>query len=173
MRTKRLHLRGLRPDDAPRIAELAGVWEVASMTGRVPYPYSADAAQEWITGLADGEIVFGIEHDGALIGVAGYTPNGDGEAEFGYWIGQPYWKQGFATEAARRIMDYGFTEGRVKRFYCAHFTENPASRRVIEKLGFTFIGHAAGWCAARGMELPALRYERKRPLAATLRSFAS
>ena len=173
MQTKRLTLRPLDAGDAQRIAELAGVWEVASMTGRIPYPYTAEDAQHWLTGLAEGEVVFGIEHAGELIGVAGYTPNGNGTAEIGYWIGQPYWHQGFATEAARRILDYGFVEGRVRRFYCAHFTENPASQRVIAKLGFRLVGHAAGWCQARGMDLPVLRYERKRPLAATLKAFAS
>ena len=173
MQTRRLTLRPLRGDDAERIADLAGVWEVASMTGRIPYPYSLGAAQHWITGLAEGEVVFGVEHRGELIGVVGYTPNGNGTAEFGYWIGLPYWRQGFATEAARRLLDHGFIEGGIKTFFCSHFTENPASARVIEKLGFRLIGHAAGWCEARGMELPVLRYERRRPILASIRARAS
>ncbi len=60
MRTKRLTLRPLQHDDAERIAVLGGDWDVASMTGRIPYPYSAEAAQHWLTGVAHGEVVLGI-----------------------------------------------------------------------------------------------------------------
>lgn len=173
MNTRRLQLRPLRFDDAERIAGLAGTWEVASMTGRIPYPYSAEDAQHWLTGLADGEVVYGITLNGDLIGICGYTADDTRSAEMGYWIGQPYWGQGYATEAARHLMEHGFTRGRLKRFTCCHFTENPASQRVIQKLGFRLIGHASGWCAARGMDMPTLRYERRRPIRAALKALAS
>lgn len=173
MQTRRLSLRPLEPGDALRIADLAGTWEVASMTGRIPYPYSVNDAQHWLTGLADGEVVYGITLKGELIGICGYTANSDGTAEIGYWIGIPYWGQGFATEAVARLMEHGFTRGGIKRFFCCHFTENPASERVIHKLGFRLLGHSAGWCAARGMELPALKYERRRPIRAALKALAS
>lgn len=173
MQTRRLELRPLKPDDATRIADLAGVWEVASMTGRVPYPYSAEQAQHWVSGLAEGEVVFGITRQGELIGICGYTADEDGHAEVGYWIGLPYWGQGYATEAVRHLMDYGFTKGGIKRFECCHFTENAASARVITKLGFRRLGHCSGWCAARGQELPTIRYERRRPLSARLKAFTS
>lgn len=173
MKTERLLMRPLEPADAPRIAQLAGAWEVAAMTGRIPYPYSEAEAQHWLTGLADGEVVFGITLQGALIGICGYTPDGKGAAEMGYWIGKNYWGNGYATEAARALMEHGFKKGGIKRFTCCHFTENDASARVIAKLGFRRLGHCSGWCAARGMELPTLRYERRRPLAALMRALAS
>ena len=110
----------------PRIADLAGEWEVARMTGRIPYPYSVDQAQHWVTGLAEGEVVRGIKLNGELIGICGYAATGNGTAEIGYWIGKPYWGHGYATEAARHLMQYGFTKGGIRRFTCCHFTENPA-----------------------------------------------
>jgi len=174
MQTQRLKLRLLRNGDAVRIAELGGAWEVASMTGRIPYPYSAEQAHHWLTDLAAGEVVYAIEYEGELIGICGYTPDGRGSAELGYWIGIPYWGRGFATEATRLLMQHGFTQGRLKRFVCCHFTENPASARVIRKLGFKLLGPCAGWCEARGMEIPALRYERHRPITTALKAaFAS
>ena len=173
MQTRRLQLRALRHDDVPRIADLAGAWEIASMTGRIPYPYSADQAQHWVTGLAEGEVVYGITLNGELIGICGYAATGNGTAELGYWIGKPYWGHGYATEAVRVLMQNGFTKGGIRRFTCCHFTENPGSQRVIKKLGFRLLGHCSGWCAARGMELPALRYERRRPLSAALKALAS
>lgn len=171
--TKRLTLRPLTSDDAPRIAELAGEWEIASMTGRIPYPYSSQDALHWVTGLAEGEIVYGITLKGELIGICGYTPDGGGVAEVGYWIGREYWGKGYATEAARELINSGFRRGGIRRFTCSHFVENEMSQRVIAKLGFRLLGLSSGWCAARGMDMPTMRYERRRPLTARLKVFAS
>ena len=173
MQTARLTLRPLTIDDAPRIASLAGDWDVASMTGRIPYPYGADAALHWVVGLADGEVVYGIEHNDELIGMCGYTPTVLGAAEVGYWIGKPYWGQGYATEATDRLIEHGFKVGGVRRFTCSHFTENDASKRVITKLGFVPMGQGTGWCEARGIEMPTLRYQRRRPLLLALKALTS
>jgi [ribosomal protein S5]-alanine N-acetyltransferase len=173
IQTKRLTLRPLHASDAERIAVLGGDWDVASMTGRIPYPYSAEAAQHWLEGVAAGEVVFAIDYQGALIGICGYTPVADGSAEMGYWLGKPYWRQGLATEAARALMNYGFTRGGIKRFTCSHFTENPQSARVVAKLGFRAIGLRNGWCEARQQDLPAKTYTRRRPWTSALRALAS
>lgn len=173
LETRRLKLRALTPSDAPRIAMLAGVWEIASMTGRIPYPYSSAEALHWVTELADGEIVLGITLNGELIGICGYTADPNGNAEIGYWIGQDYWGRGYATEAARALIKKGFFRDGVRRFHCAHFTENAGSQRVIAKLGFRLLGVSSGWCAARGMELPTLKYELRRPLMARLKAISS
>jgi len=173
MKTARLTLRQLAPEDAPRIARLAGVWDIASMTGRIPYPYSSDVALHWVNGLAEGEIVFGIVHDDELIGLCGFTCTPDKTAEIGYWIGKSYWSRGFATEAAEALINYGFTKGGIKKFTCAHFANNPASERVIAKLGFRPLGESTGWCEARGQDLPTRRYELRRPWMAAIKALAS
>lgn len=173
MQTARLHLRPLLDGDAARIALLAGDWDVASMTGRIPFPYSTEAARQWMIGLAPGELVFGIELAGQLIGICGYTRALNGSAEVGYWIGKDYWGQGFATEAASRLLDHGFRQGGVKRFVCSHFAENAASKRVIAKLGFAPRGTSQGWCEARHCEMPTLRYERRRPWTMAIWALAS
>lgn len=167
MKTARLILRPVTSADASRIAELGGEWEVASMTGRIPYPYSQNAALHWVSGLADGEVVLGIERAGHLIGICGYSPTGGGTAELGYWVGKPYWGNGYATEAARALMASGFRSG-VKRFTCCHFLDNPSSGRVAVKLGFRLTGQCTGWCEARQQNLPAVGYERRRPLSALI-----
>lgn len=172
MRTKRLTLRPLQHDDAERIAVLGGDWDVASMTGRIPYPYSAEAAQHWLTGVAHGEVVLGIWQANALIGLCGYSPLTGGSAELGYWIGKPYWGQGYATEASRALMDFGFRKGRIKHFTCCHFIDNPASARVAAKLGFRSLGTGTGWCEARQKDLPTLKYERHRTWTHALRALA-
>jgi RimJ/RimL family protein N-acetyltransferase len=159
IRTSRLVLRQLTTADAGRIAELGGDWDVASMTSRMPYPYTVHAAHQWIDDLEDGEQVFGITHCGELTGVTGYMLAPDhSSAEIGYWIGKPYWGRGFATEAAQAIIDYCFKASRVQRITCGHFTDNPGSKRVIEKLGFIYAGSAPCWCEARRLEADAVRY---------------
>ena len=173
MKTARLNLRTLVHGDARRIAELAGDWDVASMTGRIPFPYSEEAANYWVDGLAENEEVFGIDLHGELIGICGFTLEEDGDAELGYWIGKPYWGQGYATEAARVVMSYGFGKMGVRRFVCKHLDGNEASARVIRKLGFRHTGTATGWCEARQCELPAQTYERRRPWSVAIRALAS
>jgi [ribosomal protein S5]-alanine N-acetyltransferase len=173
MKTARLNLRSINPGDADRIALLGGDWDVARMTGRIPYPYSREAALHWVSGLAAGEVVFGIEHDNELIGICGFSPKGRGAAEIGYWVGKAYWGQGFATEAAEALMSYGFTKGGVKQFTCCHFTDNAASARVAAKLGFRAAGTCTGWCEARQQNEPTLTYERRRPWTQALKALAS
>lgn len=168
MRTRRLRLRPLTPEDGPRIAAFAGDWDVARMTARVPHPYPAATANHWIDDLAPGEVVHGIEYKGELIGLCGYLPGGDGSAEIGYWIGKPWWGQGFATEAARALVNHCFGRARLRRLTCCHFVDNPASARVIAKLGFELVGPCRAWCEARRAEVEALRYERRRPFKARL-----
>jgi ribosomal-protein-alanine N-acetyltransferase len=163
LKTARLSLRPLADADALRIAELAGDWDVARMTSRIPYPYTVALAHQWIGELSDGEVVRGIEHNGELIGVAGYLPSADGAAEIGYWIGKPWWGRGFATEATEAMIKYCFGPGKLGRVTCSHFVDNPASQRVIEKLGFKLVGPARAYCDARRRDVPTLRYERLRP----------
>src|SRR5688572_23023051 len=96
--TRRLVLRELADSDAPRLALLAGDWDVARMTARIPFPYSEALAREWMDTLGTDEFVRVVEHKGALVGAVGYVAGEDGSAEIGYWIGKPWWGAGFATE---------------------------------------------------------------------------
>jgi len=166
MKTKRLILRPLEDRDAPRIAELAGDWAVASMTARIPYPYDESLSHQWISGLEDGEFVRGIEFEGGLVGAVGYFPDDDGVTEIGYWIGKPWWGRGFATEAAAKLVSYCFTTAGKQRLVCCHFVDNPGSQRVIEKLGFKPTGPCKAYCEARQVEIATVRYELRRPLMA-------
>lgn len=161
MRTPRLLLRDLTPRDARRIAMLASDWDIARMTGRIPHPYSEELAFQWLTDLADGEFVQGIVHNGDLVGLCGFMPEGNA-AEIGYWIGKPWWGRGFATEAVGALINYCFTECGFERLTCGHFVDNPASARVIAKLGFQFTGRDHVWCEARQASVETLKYERLR-----------
>jgi RimJ/RimL family protein N-acetyltransferase len=168
IRTKRLVLRELDERDAKPISLLAGDWDIARMTARIPFPYSEPLAHQWMRGIEPNEFVRGVDLAGVLIGAVGYMPQADGSAEIGYWIGKPWWGRGFATEAARALVRYCFATARIGRLTCCHFVDNPASQRVIAKLGFQPIGPCTAWCEARQEEVAAIRYERRRPMMALL-----
>ena len=135
------------------------------MTSRMPYPYTVEAAAQWIDQLDADEKVYGIEHDGELIGVTGYHRDKENNsAEIGYWIGKPYWGRGFATEAATAVINHIFQSRIANTITCGHFDDNPASGRVIEKLGFEKVGAEPWWCEARRLEHRAIRYQLKKPV---------
>jgi RimJ/RimL family protein N-acetyltransferase len=166
IKTQRLVLREVTARDVPYMAELAGDWDIARMTARIPYPYSEALAHEWLATLGRDEVVRAVTRDGALIGAVGYLMNEDGSAEIGYWIGKPWWGHGYATEAASALVRYCFTTAGLKRLICCHFEDNPASQRVIEKLGFVPNGVCTAWCEARQADVATRSYEMRRPIAA-------
>jgi RimJ/RimL family protein N-acetyltransferase len=172
MRSPRLTYRPIEARDASRIAALAGDWDIARMTARIPHPYSLIDADLWIASIGDDEFVRGVERDGELIGAVGYIARDDAQAEIGYWIGRPWWGNGYATEAARTLMSHCFDDVGFKRLTCGHFYDNPASARVIAKLGFRRVGHDAQWCEARKSDVPMIKYARRRPLLAGWRRSA-
>lgn len=141
--TERLTLSVVEQDDAARIAELAGQREVARNTESIPHPYPVEEAKAWVEevreSIAAGEAaVFGIRgrKDERLIGAVGLHPEPEHErAMLGYWLGKPYWNHGYATEAAREAVRWGFEALAIERIYAQSFVRNHASRRVLEKLG--------------------------------------
>jgi len=146
MKTARLTLRPLTLDDAPAVQRLAGAYEVALNTALIPHPYPDGAAEEWIA--RNDPHTFAVD-DGQLVGAIGLMMKGDDIAELGYWIGVPFWNRGYASEAAREIVRYGFEECGLHRVYAGHYARNPASGRVMQKAGMTFEGtlrhHAKKW----------------------------
>jgi [ribosomal protein S5]-alanine N-acetyltransferase len=169
IRTKRLLLRPPVLGDAASISLLAGDYEVASMTGTIPHPFSEEMAVDWIQSLQAGEegVAFAIDRGGALIGCVGYRATEQTHAEMGYWLGKPYWGLGYATEAAQALILYAFHEENFAYLTAGHFKENPASARVIAKLGFEPSGEVLRDCAARRAKArcPTYRLTKERALA--------
>jgi RimJ/RimL family protein N-acetyltransferase len=106
--TDRLLLRPFQISDSSQVMALAGDRLVYETTFNIPHPYEAGVAEEWIASLAaqfhqEKGVTFAItiKRDLALIGAIGLgaTPS-HGRAELGYWIGVPYWNQGYCSEAA-------------------------------------------------------------------------
>jgi RimJ/RimL family protein N-acetyltransferase len=142
--TERLVLGRFDPHEVPELEKLAGAPEVADTTLSIPHPYQRSDAERFLTLQAKGaeeghELIFAVHRqgDGRLVGCASLREI-DAEhlqAELGYWIGVPYWNQGFATEAARALVHYGFEHLGLNRIYAHHMARNRASGRVLERIG--------------------------------------
>jgi ribosomal-protein-alanine N-acetyltransferase len=167
IRTPRLLLRTLTLADASRLALLAGDYDVASMTGTIPHPYSEEMAGEWIASVLAGEegVVFAVERSGALIGCTGYRAFGPDYAELGYWIGKPYWGMGYATEAVGALILHAFETDGFAYLTAGHFQDNPASERIIAKFGFIPQASTERESAARGAKAQCQTYRLDRAVA--------
>jgi len=141
LKTARLVLRAPRREDADAIARLADDRRIAVNTARMPSPYGIDDAEQFIATVnrRAGEAVFVITLDDAPIGACGIDPY-EGVAEIGYWLGVPYWGEGYATEAARAVIDHAFGDLRHEALQADARVSNPASRRVLEKCAFQWTG---------------------------------
>ena len=145
---------------------LAGDFALADTTLNIPHPYNDGIAEKWISNHRDWfeqrqQAVFAVvlRASQTLIGSVGLQIHREDEwAELGYWIGIPYWNQGYATEAARALLAFGFEQLNLNR--------NPASGRVMQKLGMTHEGcqrqHVKKWDGFEDLEL----YGILKPLAA-------
>lgn len=148
LETKRLRLRPFTLHDAPEVQNLAGNKSIADTTLNIPHPYEDGVAEEWISThqdeFASGQgITFAItrKEDGSLVGAISLLKVlKNHQAEIGYWIGRPYWDGGVCTEAAEAVLRYAFTVLFLIRIHAQHMSRNPASGRVMEKLGMQYEG---------------------------------
>ena len=140
--TGRLALRAPRLEDAEAVAMLANDRRIAENTLRIPHPYSLADARTFITAAnAGGETVFLITAEGGrIIGACGVDKRDGAEPELGYWLGVRHWGKGYATEAARAIIDHAFGDLGCDVLVAGARVSNPASRRVLEKCGFQWTG---------------------------------
>ena len=146
--TERLILRPHTIWDADDLQKLINDRDIASTTTNIPHPYTLEDAIDFLSKREEsyeetGSPQFAITHkDGKFIGGIGMTLHKQHEsAELGYWIGKIYWSRGYCTEAARAVVKYGFEEMGLNRIYATHFSRNPASGRVMQKIGMKHEGH--------------------------------
>ncbi len=172
LQTARLSLRAPAASDVAAIVALAGDRRVAENTARIPHPYAAADAQSLFASInrASGETVFAIERDGVLIGMCGIDLRRDG-AELGYWLGVAFWRHGYATEAARAVIDYAFSELGHPVLHSGARVSNPASRRVLEKCGFQWTGVQLCRIRAINSAAPIDRFRLDRGLWASLKAW--
>ncbi|MCF8371232.1 MAG: GNAT family N-acetyltransferase [Bacteroidales bacterium] len=135
-------LRLLQPADAGRLAELANNEKVSrNLRDGFPHPYTKQNAIDFIEMCLSGKLqtVFAIEYISEYVGNISIHQEKDvyrKSAEIGYFIGEPYWNKGIATQAVQLICEWAFANLDIVRIHTGVFEFNPASCRVLEKCGF-------------------------------------
>jgi RimJ/RimL family protein N-acetyltransferase len=175
--TRRLVLRRPTRSDAPALAELANDVRVAENLGNLPHPYGLEDARAFIdnTEVNLARVNFGVYLKCAdsmnFVGTVSLMPRDGEKFAIGYWIGQPYWGQGLATEAARAMVDLAFQRLDAEAVGGAARVTNGASRRVMEKCGFQYAGQGMGSSLfLRGM-VPVDRFRLERRVWQSLREW--
>jgi ribosomal-protein-alanine N-acetyltransferase len=149
LETDRLLLRPFTAADAPSVQRLAGDSDIARTTLNIPHPYPDGAAEAWIQAANEAERA-GAQYmramvrkdSGELVGCVGLgVAQRHHRAELAYWVGRPWWNLGYASEAALRMVQFAFTDLGLHRVWAAAMPHNPASMRVMEKIGMRREGH--------------------------------
>jgi RimJ/RimL family protein N-acetyltransferase len=165
LETERLVVRPFRLSDAGEVQHLAGDRSIADTTLNIPHPYEDGVAERWISKhretFAEGRgVTFAItcKPDGTLVGAISLMDMTKGhQAELGYWIGRPYWNQGYCTEAGHAVLRHAFLQLGLVRVHAGHISRNPASGQVMRKLGMRQEGlrrqHVFKWGKFEDLEL--------------------
>lgn len=174
--TERLVLRPPHEDDLPELEELANNRRVAEMLSRMPHPYGRSDAEDFVRGSRSGNragchYAVALSESGAFIGCAGLDTREHG-LELGYWIGEPYWGRGYATEVAHVLVDLAFRATDIDRLHISCRVINSASRRVIHKCGFQYVGQGMMDSLVAG-KVPVERYQLDRKTWVSLRSWGA
>lgn len=190
LETGRLLLRGPRIEDMAWIAELADNRKVAEMTANIPHPYGMADAAAFVANLPGGReaatyAIF-LKNEAALrgeeaatfgppipVGMCGFNRRDDDVPEIGYWLGEPYWDRGIATEAVRALIDHAFGDRGLPALNASARVVNPDSRRVLEKCGFQWTGVGLTRVRALGASVPVDRFRLERRLWSSLRAWGA
>ena len=163
--TQRLLLRPGWADDAQPLHSAIAHESVVQTLAQLPWPYTLDDARDFLSLPRGGEdpvflILDRTQGRPVLVGGVGiHAAPGTGESEIGYWITPDCWGRGFATEAARAVVEIARHTLRLPRLTAYHFIDNPASGKVLRKIGFKPTGRIEPrWCEARQRDVPSIQF---------------
>ncbi|GAA4171948.1 GNAT family N-acetyltransferase [Shinella granuli] len=175
--SQRLVMRAPHEDDIDALAHLANNANIANMVARMPHPYTVADAADFVRRTragAIGKCVYAITKadNGAFLGCCGIEPHEDGRTvELGYWLGEPYWNQGYVTEAAHALIDMAFRTRDIEQIDARCRVMNIPSRRVIQKCGFQFQATGMVQSLAVGGMVPVEWYRLDRKTWVSLKSW--
>jgi len=164
-RTKRLTLRPGWPEDSAALSRAIGHEAVVMMLAQVPWPYRRSDAEAFLARPRRTDEVFMVilSHEAdypRIVGGIGLQPELGGAHELGYWLTPDVWGRGYATEAGRAMLAIARHALGLPRLVSGHFTDNPASGRVLRKLGFSPVGRTEPrLCTARGARVECALFE--------------
>lgn len=167
--SNRFLLRPIEQADAPVIAQLCNDETLARNSARIPYPYTTDNARAFVAyaarAKAEGsEYIFAVCENNSIIACVGAMKTQNSAWELGYWVAQVARGQGVATEAAGATCHFAFDRLNANAMTAGYFNDNPASARVLAKLGFKATGETeATYSLGRGGEAASIRMTLSAP----------
>ena len=170
LETARLWLRWPRAADAAAIARYCSRWDVARYTARIPHPYPPGSAERFIFAAREGNasgrdltlVLTPLRDMREAVGAVSLEGRAQGRLTLGYAVAPEHWGKGFASEAVEAMVDAGFSLTDAVEVVASSHAENPASRRVLEKGGFAFVGSGLEGAPARGGLVPCDRFALSR-----------
>lgn len=171
LHTKRLRLTELSYKDIPQIMAYANNEKVAAMTLNIPHPYQEKDALFWLHSAQQGfaqqtQYTFALhlaQTEGFIGGIGlKINPRFD-RATLGYWLAEPYWNQGYTTEAVGALLAFGFQELGLHKIYATHLVENPASGKVMLKNGMIQEGELKDHDKKEGIYRSSIQYRLTKP----------
>jgi RimJ/RimL family protein N-acetyltransferase len=158
LETARLWLRWPRVSDAAAVQRYGSRWEVARYTARIPHPYPPGTAERFIYAAREGNssgrdltlVLTPIRGKREAIGAIGLELRGRDRLTLGYVLAPEFWGKGYVSEAVEAMVESAFSLTQAIEINASVRVENPASRRVLEKAGFRFIGSGPQGAPARG-----------------------
>ncbi len=175
--SQRLVLRVPHEEDIDALSRLANNVNIATMVSRMPHPYTVKDAADFVQRTKTGETgkcVYAVTrgNDGAFLGCCGLEPQDDEKTvEIGYWLGEPFWNTGYATEASHALVDMAFRTRDIDHIDARCRVTNVASRRVIQKCGFQFQSTGMIGSLALGGTVPVEWFRLDRKTWMSLRSW--
>jgi RimJ/RimL family protein N-acetyltransferase len=175
LETERLLLRRPTLADVKAITTLINDLRVSINLRRVPHPYFEEDAIAFVRAKADEprNTSFLIECESAAVGIVGVDWSEPDSPELGYWLGVEYWGQGFATEAARAVIDFTFEEFEIEHLCAGARVTNPLSRNILVKCGFQWMGVELHRFTALGSSTPVDRFKLSRGVWSSLKNWGS
>ncbi|MCW8328520.1 GNAT family N-acetyltransferase [Photobacterium sp. SDRW27] len=144
--TERLILRPFQLSDATKVQRLAGDELIANGTINIPHPYTDGVAGQWIGKHLAGwqsqqSAIYAItlKSNFRLVGCVGLHNITNSTAQLGYWIGVPFWGQGYCTEAAKRLTEFGFKRLELDMIYGQHLSRDPSPGKILKKIGMEHV----------------------------------
>ena len=143
IRTERLLIKTPEISDKFELTQLINDKDVIKWLSDIPFPYTLNHAEEFIErsqqeALKQESYNFMIFHNGKMMGGIGLRDLYNKSCQVGYWLGKQYWGNGFATEALKSILDFGFGQLNLEKIYAAYKIGNEGSIRVLTKCGFEY-----------------------------------
>lgn len=167
IRTHRLLLRPAGIADAERFTQIQSNWSVIRMLRMADYPPTRELMAAWLATARDRvdgvAFRFAVVQDGAVIGCADVDEIADGWGDLGYWLDEASWGAGLATEAAAAVRDFAFKDLNLAGLRSGHAADNPASGKVLVRLGFTHVADKRRWSKPRSAEITQRVYRLARP----------